>query len=133
LEGFMTIVDGIDDIALSEEIVDGENKVRLWAETGRFPATLDVAELIAGNLSDDEIAIIVDADVRSAADVDFELTAVNAAGNTLTNTLDEVADSLKATLSLMDPVDVDKRRIGVEDLDAEAETYDRQTDTLDED
>lgn len=70
-------------IALSEEEVDGEPRVRLWAETGQWPEDLDLADVISPFLPEGEIAVVVDNQIHNGAKSEVNLVAIDNKGESM--------------------------------------------------
>ncbi len=131
LESIMVEVDNLDDISLSEEIIEGETQVRLWAETGHWPEGLALEDLIAPHLPVDEVAVVVDTSIKSAACVDFSLMAIDSDGETTHSSLNDAADNLRVMAREFNSPTGKAYLAEPEELDASAEADARMTDTLD--
>jgi hypothetical protein len=122
LEGLMAEVDTMDDISLSEEVIEGETQVRLWAERGVWPEGVSLDNLIARHLPVDEVAVIINTHVRSAASTELELIAVDSDGETTHSNLDDVINDMRDTARSFNMRPSGKASLGEpDDLDAQDE------------
>ncbi len=122
LEGLMAEIDTLDDIALSEEVLEGETQVRLWAERGVWPEGISMDNLIARHLPVDEVAVLVNTHVHSAASVSVELIAIDSDGETTHSSLEDAIDGLRISAREFNGSPTGKAALSEpEDLDAQDE------------
>lgn len=97
-EEFMRLVDEDPDLAISEEEVDGQMLVRLWAETGHWPETGALVDLISPNLEEGEVAILQTTTIQGRDRSSFEVIGINSQGDSVEHNSTEFADIVREEL-----------------------------------
>lgn len=92
---------GPDTIALSQETVDGRPMVRLWAESGRWPENVELADLISANLPESEIAVVVDTQIEDGAHSEISLVAIDNTGETMHSSFDDVVTDFQDSARML--------------------------------
>lgn len=94
-DDFIRQIDDIDDISLAEEVIEGNIFVRLFAESGVWPGTGNLAGIISSNLPEGEVAVLIENTIESPLKSDVRLTAITHTGATLETDLDDMVTNLQ--------------------------------------
>ena len=99
-EEFLRIMDEVPDMAVSEEEVDDQVMVRLWAESGSWPAAETIAEMISPHLPEGEVAILQHTTVRGFNQSAMNMTAINSEGDYIERHSTEWADQMREEIGV---------------------------------